>query len=514
MDRPETVLKLTGITKQFPGVRALDQVDLELFQGEVHGLVGENGAGKSTLMKILSGVYQPDAGEILLKDEPVSFRNPHEAQEAGISIIFQEFSLIRNFDVTENVFLNREPTRFLGHLDKRAARVRARARLEELGIDLDVDTRIEELTVVQQQVVEIVKALSVTASVLIMDEPSAALTDKELQKLFEIIRNLKARGVTVIYISHMLDEIFEIADRVTVLKDGRVMGTRQREGLTKDELIPMMVGRKIEDYFPDLPIRAASLPEGPWLLEVRNLSKGEKLKDVSLTLRAGEILGIAGMVGAGRNLLARCILGIERPDGGQILLRGKVREIRSIHDAIGFGLGYITDDRKSLGILGPMSVEENVTIASLARYLRLGFLRRRQEAEDTRAQVRLLNIKTPGITQSVENLSGGNQQKVLISRWLLREPEIFVFSEPTRGIDVGAKAEIYRIMREVVSTGKSIIMISSELPEVIGMSDRILVVRGGRVEGTIDQHEQRATEEQIMSLAVGHSYSIHGGGGR
>ena len=518
MDRAEPtakpVLELTGITKEFPGVRALDNVDLELLKGEVHGLVGENGAGKSTLMKILSGVYQPDSGEILLKGESVCFRNPHEAQDAGISIIFQEFSLIRNFDVADNVFLNREPTRFFGHLDKRAARARTRELLQELGIELDVDTKIEELSVVQQQVVEIVKALSVTASVLIMDEPSAALTDRELGKLFEIIRSLKARGVTVIYISHMLDEIFEIADRVTVLKDGKVMGTRPREGLTKDELIPMMVGRKIEDYFPGLSPSPPGDGERPMLLEVRNLSKGDRLKDVSLSLYAGEILGVAGMVGSGRNLLARCILGIERHDGGEIHLRGRAREIRSIYDAIASGFGYITDDRKNLGILGPMSVKENVTIASLMRYLRFGFLRRRQEAEDTRAQVDLLNIRTPGITQEVENLSGGNQQKVLISRWLLREPEIFVFSEPTRGIDVGAKAEIYRIMREVVSAGKSIIMISSELPEIIGMSDRILVMRSGRIEGTIDQHEARATEEQIMSLAVGHTFSLHGGSGR
>ncbi|MBN1834531.1 MAG: sugar ABC transporter ATP-binding protein [Spirochaetales bacterium] len=511
MERSAAVLTLSGITKNFPGVKALDDVNLDLYKGEVHGLVGENGAGKSTLMKILSGVYQPDAGQIVLNGEAVSFRNPHEAQDAGISIIFQEFSLIRTFDVTDNVFLNREPTRVLGHLDKRAARTKARQLLEELGIELDVDTKIEELSVVQQQVVEIVKALSVTASVLIMDEPSAALTDRELKKLFEIIRNLKARGVTVIYISHMLDEIFEIADRVTVLKDGKVMGTREREGLTKDELIPMMVGRKIEDYFPGLSPSPPGDGDRHVLLEVRNLSKGERLKDVSFTLYAGEILGMAGMVGAGRNFLARCILGLEKHEGGEIRLRGRAREIRSIHDAISSGFGYITDDRKNLGILGPMSVKENVTIAHLPHYLHLGFLRRKQEAEDTRAQVELLNIRTPGIAQAVENLSGGNQQKVLISRWLLREPEIFVFSEPTRGIDVGAKAEIYRIMRQVVSTGKSILMISSELPEIIGMSDRILVMRSGRIEGTIDQHEHRATEEQIMSLAVGHAFSLRNG---
>ena len=514
MEEMQTVLTLSGITKLFPGVKALDNVDLELFKGEVHGLVGENGAGKSTLMKILSGVYPPEAGRILLNGSPVVFRNPHEAQGAGISIIFQEFSLIRSFDVTENVFLNREPAGLLGHLDKRSARARTRALLRELDIDLDVDTKIEALSVVQQQVVEIVKALSVTASVLIMDEPSAALTDRELARLFDIIRSLKARGVTVIYISHMLDEVFEIADRVTVLKDGRVMATRLREGLTKDQLIPLMVGRRIEHYFPELAPTPAASSGRPPVLEVNDLSSKGRLTDISFSLYAGEILGVAGMVGSGRNRLARSILGIEPHDGGEIHRRGRVREIRSIHDAIASGFGYITDDRKNLGILGPMTVKENLTIASLGRYLRFGFLRRRQESDDARRQVERLDIKTPGISQEIEHLSGGNQQKVLIARWLLREPEIFVFSEPTRGIDVGAKAEIYRIMREVVSAGKAIIMISSELPEIIGMSDRILVMRNGCIEGVIDQHERRATEEEIMSLAVGHTYSIPARGGR
>jgi len=362
---------------------------------------------------------------------------------------------------------------------------------------------------VQQQVVEIVKALSVTASVLIMDEPSAALTDKELRKLFEIIRTLTAKGVTVIYISHMLEEVFEIADRVTVLKDGKVMGTKPSRELTREDLVRMMVGRTIEDYFPPL-----ARERGGVLLEVRGLSRGGSLEDVSLQLHAGEILGIAGMVGSGRNLLARCLLGLERCDTGEIVIKGRSRPLRSFHDAMGAGFGYITDDRKALGILGPMSVQENVTIASLGSYLSLGFLNRRREKADSRRQVDALGIRATGIGQTVQTLSGGNQQKVLIARWLLREPDVFVISEPTRGIDVGAKAEIYRIMREVTAAGKAILMISSELPEVIGMSDRILVMRAGRMEGVIDQHPGRATEEQIMSLAVGHEYSIHQGDAR
>jgi len=507
VERADAVLKLSHITKRFPGVTALDDVSLELARAEVHALVGENGAGKSTLMKILSGVYRQDGGSVELNGAPVAFRTPHEAQAAGISIIFQEFSLIRTFDVTDNVFLNREPTRLLGHLDKRAARQKTRALLAEIGIELDVDRRVDTLSVVEQQIVEIAKALSVTASVLIMDEPSAALTDKELRKLFDIIRTLKSRGVTVIYISHMLDEVFEIADRVTVLKDGKVVGTRRADELSRDELIRMMVGRTIEDYFPPL-----SSQRGPVLLEARNLGTGGRLSGITFQLHAGEILGIAGMVGSGRNLLARTLLGLEPVDTGELLVKGRLRRFRGIADAMAAGLGYISDDRKAEGILGPMKLAENITIASLPAYLGLGFLRLRREASDARAEVERLSIRATGIGQPVETLSGGNQQKVLLSRWLLRKPDIFVISEPTRGIDVGAKAEIYRILRQATAAGKAVIMISSELPEVIGMSDRVLVMRAGTIQGTVDQHKRPATEEQLMSLAVGHEFSMEGAG--
>jgi ribose transport system ATP-binding protein len=506
MQATETVLRLEGITKAFPGVTALDDVSLEFRRGEVHGLVGENGAGKSTLMKILSGVYHADAGRIVLDGREAHFRSPHEAQQSGISIIFQEFSLVRAFTVAENVFLNREPTTVLGHLDRRAARERTRGLLAEIGIEMDPDAKVEDLSVVQQQVVEIVKALSVTARVLIMDEPSAALTDKELRKLFQIIRALAARGVTVIYISHMLEEVFEIADRVTVLKDGKVVGTRPARELSRDDLVRMMVGRTIEDYFPGL-----GGEPGPVLLDVRGLSRKGSLSDITFQLRAGEILGVAGMVGSGRNLLARCILGLDRHDAGEVTVKGG-RPPRDFHAAMAAGFGYITDDRKAQGILGPLSIQENVTIANLPSYLSLGFIRRGREKADARRQVEALSIRATGIGQAVETLSGGNQQKVLIARWLLRQPDVFVISEPTRGIDVGAKAEIYRIMREVTAAGKAILMISSELPEVIGMSDRIMVMRAGRVEGILDQHSGRATEEQVMSLAVGHAYSIHAAG--
>ncbi|WP_455383637.1 sugar ABC transporter ATP-binding protein, partial [Salinispira pacifica] len=439
MNPSDTILRLAGISKSFPGVTALDGVTLEVHRGEVHGLVGENGAGKSTLMKILSGVYRPDEGEILLDGAAVHFRSPQEAQAGGISIIFQEFSLIRNFDVTDNVFLNREQVRLFGHLDKRRARTRTRELLETIGIELDVDAQVATLSVVEQQVVEIVKALSVDARILIMDEPSAALTDHELKKLFAIIRGLKARGVTVIYISHMLEEIFAVADRVTVMKDGQVVATAPASTLTKDSLVRMMVGREIGDYFPPLGGR----PGSP-ILDVRGLSKDSRLHDISFEIREGEIVGLAGMVGSGRNLLARCVLGIDQFDAGTVSCRGTPARFRGMKEAMKSGLGYVSDDRKALGILAPMSVVENSTIADLPGFTKFGFLRRAYEESRTREQIERLRIRTSGGHQIMETLSGGNQQKVLLSRWLIRDPDLLVISEPTRGVDVGAKAEIYR----------------------------------------------------------------------
>jgi ABC-type sugar transport system ATPase subunit len=501
------ILEFHEITKEFPGVKALDRVSFSCRYGEVHGLVGENGAGKSTLMKILSGVYQPTGGHIIYKDQKLVLKNPHHAQMCGISIIFQEFSLIKNFDVTDNVFLNREPVNNVGHLNRKEARRKTTDLLKEIGFELDINKPISALSVVQQQVVEIVKALSVTASVVIMDEPSAALTDKELRKLFDIIRTLKQKGVTIIYISHMLEEIFEIADCVSVLKDGQLMGTKNIEETDKDELIRMMVGREIENYFPPRPARNSHV-----LMNVERLNKKGVLVDIGFKLHQGEILGLAGMAGSGRTMLAKCLLGIEPADTCSLQINGQRKEIRSIHQAIDCGIGYLPADRKNLGIIGPMDVRENMTLANLRRYLAKLFILKKQEANDVKEQIALLNIKTSGIMQRVENLSGGNQQKVIISRWLLKNPQIFIFAEPTRGIDVGAKAEIYRIMREVANGGRGIIMISSDLPEVIGMSDRILVMRSGRIEGCIDQHEKTATEEEIMSLAVGHQYALYNRG--
>lgn len=510
----KNILELQHITKTFPGVKALTDVTCDFRYGEVHALAGENGAGKSTLMKILAGVHQPTSGEIVYRGKPTTFRNPYDAQLAGMSIIFQEFSLIRNFDVVDNVFLNREPTRTFGHLDKGEARRRTQQLLAELEIDLDIDKKISELSVVQQQVVEIVKALSVDANVLIMDEPSATLTDKELRKLFEIIAMLREKGVCIIYISHRMEELFEIADRVSVLKDGRYMGTRDISATTEEELISLMVGRKLEDYFPEFGQRQDSV-----LLEVRNLSKQNRLHDINFTLHPGEVLGISGMGGSGRTLLVQCLLGVVEKDSGEIFINGERKEIVSIRDAIRYGLGYIPEDRKALGIflsmLSSLSVKDNMNLSNLDEYLEHGLINKKKELTRTREQVELLRIKISSVNQLIGELSGGNQQKVIIARWLLKSPNIYIFDEPTRGIDVGAKAEIYKIMRDLTQQGNAVIMISSELPEVLGMSDRILVLREGRVAAILDQHEQRATEEEIMSMIVGHAYSLrdeHEGG--
>ena len=499
----KNILEFRSITKEFPGVKALDNISLSFRYGEVHALCGENGAGKSTLMKILSGVYQPTSGELIYKGQKKIFKNPHQAQLDGISIIFQEFSLIRNFDVVDNVFINREPSNKLGHINRKEAKRLTEALLKELDIELDVHAKVGNLTVVQQQVVEIVKALSVDANILIMDEPSAALTDKEVRKLFDIIRMLKAKGVTVIYISHMLEEIFEICDRVTVIKDGQYIGTKDTNDTDKEGLIRMMVGRDIEDYFPALPAKQEKA-----IMQVKNLNKGKKLTDINFELFKGEVLGVAGMVGSGRTILAQCLLGIEEIDSGEIIINNQKQHITSTSHAMDCGLGYLPADRKNLGILGSMTVKENMTIANLKSYLTSGFLKKKEEIEDAEAQTQLLNIKTPTIEHSIGNLSGGNQQKVIISRWLLKKPNIYIFSEPTRGIDVGAKAEIYKIIRDVANGGNAVVMISSELPEIIGMSDRIMVMNEGVIEGFIDQHTKPATEEEILSMAVGHEYVL------
>ncbi len=502
----EYVLEFRKISKDFPGVKALADVSMSFKPGEVHALVGENGAGKSTLMKILSGVYQPSAGEIFYKDEKLVLQNPHHAQTAGISIIFQEFSLINTLDVTENVFLNREPRTRLGLFDKKKAAAMTRELLDSIGIEIDISAKVRDLSVIEQQTVEIIKALSIDADIIIMDEPSAALSDKELTKLFGIINKLREDGKTVIYISHMLEEVFSIADRVTVLKDGRVMATENVCDLNKDQLVRLMVGREIGDIYPEL-----SGNIGAVVMEAEGLSSG-KLRGVSMDLREGEILGIAGIAGAGRSALVETILGMNPLTSGSLRFKGKPAVFRNIRQAIEAGFCYIHSDRKNKGIIAPESISVNTTITNLGEYTGRWLIKRNEETRVTKQQVELLGTKVANLNQKIEDLSGGNQQKVLISRALLKKPDIYVINEPTRGIDVGAKHEIYRIMRDLTAQGKSIIMVSSELPEVIGMSDRILVMNQGFSAGILDQHKKTYTEEEILSLAVGHEYQLPAGG--
>ncbi len=499
------LLEFKKICKTFPGVKALKQVDMSFRKGEVHALVGENGAGKSTLMKILSGVYQPTSGEIFFKGQKVIIKNPHEAQLLGVSIIFQEFSLIKHLDVVANVFLNREPETLMGFKDQAIALKKTKELFASMGVEIDVRRKISELSVVEQQLVEIAKALSVTAQVLIMDEPSAPLTDKELKKLFEIIRTLKQQGVTIIYISHMLEEVFEICDRVTVIKDGEVTHTAEVQDMTKDLLVKKMVGRDIDDIYPQLGTSKAE----DVLLKVDGLSCKDKIQDVSFELRQGEILGLAGMVGSGRTEIVKSLIGLNPKDGGNIYFEGREVTNNTVSAAISNGFYYIPSDRKNEGIIANMSIMENTTIASLKEHLKNGIINRKSERLFASKENKRLKTKTASLDEQIKNLSGGNQQKVLLARALLTKPKVFCIVEPTRGIDVGAKHEIYKILRDLCNAGSSVIMVSSELPEIIGMSDRILVMKQGEVAGIIDQAAGRATEEQVLSLAVGHEYSLH-----
>jgi ribose transport system ATP-binding protein len=487
------LLEMRGITKRFPGVTALDGVDFELERGEVHVILGENGAGKSTLIKMLSGAYQPDEGEILFEGEPVRIHSAAVAQGLVISTIYQEFNLVPQLTVAENVFLGRQPRR-LGIVDRRRMREQARRLLERIRVRVDPDAPVSALGVAQRQMVEIAKALSLEARVLIMDEPTASLSGQEVQRLFEIVRGLKQEEVGVIFISHHLEEVTEIGDRVTVLRDGKLVG---QVPATTDhsELVRMMVGRSIEDQFP------RRRPEiGDVLLEVRDLSREGVLEDVSLRVRAGEVVGIAGIVGAGRTELARAIFGVDPVDSGEVWVEGRRMERFDPREAKHRGIGFATEDRQGQGIVPPLSVAENLALASLERYTRAGLLNRREERSQAEKMIEDLNIRTPGPDQEVRYLSGGNQQKVVIGKWLLADSRVLIMDEPTRGIDVGAKVEIYELMNELTEQGAGILMISSDLPEVLGMSDRILVMAGGRITGELSGEE--ATQERVMTLAT------------
>lgn len=494
----ETFLQMSHITKRFPGVLALSNVDFALRKGEVHALLGENGAGKSTLMKILSGVYQPDEGDIIFEGQPVSFANPLSAQSAGITIIHQEFNLFPELTVEENIFIGREFCKNnRWRLDEKQQRQAAIDILQKLNLNISPETLVADLTVAQQQMVEIAKAISVNAKILIMDEPTAALTETEIDSLFQVTRLLKEQGTGIVYISHRLEELALIADRATVMRDGQFIATVDYDAVKISDLIAMMVGRDLGNIYP----RRGPLAQRKPVLEVSGLTRNGVLNNIDFTLYQGEILGFAGLMGAGRTELARAIFGADPIDDGTLKLNGKVTVIKDIPDAIQQGISYLTEDRKKEGLALGLSVERNIMLGNYPEYSdRYGNVDSKRCQKTSEEQVKALRIKTPHLEQAALNLSGGNQQKIIIARWVCKDTDILIFDEPTRGIDVGAKLEIYELMNRLVAKGKSIIMISSELPEVLGMCDRILVMRNGRITGELASDD--ATQEKIMQYAT------------
>jgi ribose transport system ATP-binding protein len=488
------LLEMKGIGKSFPGVRALQDVSLAVREGQVHALLGENGAGKSTLIKILSGAYSGDEGEILYEGKPVQIRGPEDAQALGISTIYQEFNLARNLTVAENIFLGHLPRKGI-RVDWDVARRRAREILDRLGASIRVDAVVANLSVAEQQLVEISKSLNRKTRVLIMDEPSAVLGEDDLERLFQVVRSLTAQGIGIIYISHRMKEIFELADEVTVLKDGRYVGTRRVADVTMDELVRLMIGRDLKDVYPK---RAPKL--GEVLLEVKNLRRHQLVHDVSFQLRAGEIVGFSGITGSGRTEVMRAVFGADA-HSAEMQVSGKPYKARSPKDAIRHGIALLTEDRKSQGLFLKQDVTLNTTISGMKQYTRGGVIQRARENAQVQKMIRDLRIKTPSASFIVVNMSGGNQQKVVLGRWLSVGTRILIMDEPTRGIDVGSKAEIYQIMDELTKRGVGIIMISSELPEVLGMSDRIMVMSQGTIVAELSR--EQASEEAIMKHAVG-----------
>lgn len=496
MEQGDIILRFDRITKRFPGVLALDNVSFEIRKGEVHALVGENGAGKSTLIKIVTGVYQKASGEIFLEGKPVSFSNPHEALKNGVAAIYQEFNLIPALTVAENIFMGHHFTRKGFLVDWGKIREEAQKLMAFLDVDIDVDVKVRDLGVAKKQVVEIAKALSLNARVLIMDEPTATLAQKEIEGLFRIIRFLKQQGVTVIYISHRLEEIFEICDRVTVLRDGRYVGTKPIQDVKIEEIIRMMVGREVVEKFPRVTYHV-----GEEILRVENLTRHGVLENISFSVRKGEILGIAGMVGSGRTELLRAIYGLDPIDKGEIYVRGKKVQIRSPLEAINHGIALLPEERKTQGLVLLLSVLDNLGLPLLSSLSRRGFVDDLRLEQIAQEMIEHMNIKTPSLFQKTMYLSGGNQQKVVLGKWFAKKCDIYLFDEPTRGIDVGAKIEIYHLMNKLIEQGSTIVMVSSELPEILAMSDRILVMREGKVMGMLQREE--ATQEAILHLALG-----------
>ncbi len=497
-EEQKLLLRMEGIYKSFPGVQALSDARFELRYGEVHALVGENGAGKSTLMKILGGIYSKDAGKVTLEGRDVEITSPRMAQHLGISIIHQELNLMPHLTVAQNIFIGREPrSKVSFFVDDKTTNEKALKLFEMLNLRLDPNTKVADLTVAKQQVVEIAKALSFHAKILVMDEPTAALTDTEIEELFTIIRQLRGNGVGVVHISHRLEELRLISDRVTVMRDGKYVSTLKTNEAKIDQIISLMVGRTIYESAPELPEN----PAQEVVLEVRNLNRGRVLRDVSFDLKRGEILGFAGLIGAGRTEVARAIFGADTHESGEIFIKGKRVHIKSPRDAVRHGIGYLSEDRKRYGLALALDVKENVALAAMRKFLKaLGWVDYKKAAERGREMTTILNIKTPSLEQKVKFLSGGNQQKVVIGKWLTADTEILIFDEPTRGIDVGAKSEIYKLLNDLAHQGKAIIMISSELPEILRMSHRVVVMCEGRVTGVLSVNE--ATQENIMKYAT------------
>ncbi len=497
MDANGTILTMEHITKEFTGVKALKDANLDLYAGEVHALVGENGAGKSTLMKILTGIHQKDSGTITYMGKELILKNPKEAQEAGIIIVHQELNMMNHLSVSENIFIGREEKKFGFWLDDKALNLKSDKLFQKLGISINPKEMIGNLTVGKQQMVEIAKAISYHAKIIIFDEPTAALTEAEINELFRMIEELKKNGVGMIYISHRMNEIEKITDRVTVMRDGEYVGTVNTRDTNKDEIINMMVGRVI---YETPKTKSTVKEDAPVVLKAENITMLPSVKNAGFSLKKGEILGFAGLMGAGRTELARAIFGADKMDSGTVFIHGKRVEINSPIDAVKNGIGYLSEDRKRYGVAVDLSVSENSVMTALSKFSDFGFVDANSVNKSAKEYCEKLKTKTPTVHQLVRNLSGGNQQKVVIAKWLIQNSDILIFDEPTRGIDVGAKSEIYTLMNELAQMGKSIIMISSELTEILRLSDRIIVMCEGRITGELDIGD--ANQEEIMRLAT------------
>ena len=492
------MLRMEGVSKIFPGVKALDNVDITAYGGEVTALMGENGAGKSTLMKILSGVYQKDTGKIFIDGQEAHIKGIKSAEEYGVTIIHQEMSVLNNLTVAENIFLGNEKySKVTGKINKKELIERSKLFLNQIGSNINPNMLVSDLNLGEKQMVEIAKALTKNARVIIMDEPTTALTEVETKSLFKVIDNLKKKGIAIIYISHRMEEIFSICDRVEVLRDGKYAGNALVKGIDNDKLISMMVGRKIEDQFPYREVKV-----GKEILELEKLNSNVGIKDISFNVKEGEILGIAGLMGSGRTEVAKTIFGEYKKTSGTIKIKGKEIHIKNIQEAINNGICYLSEDRKKEGCILWLSVAENMILSNLKKYEGKSMAIDKNKAiKDIDYYIEKIKIKTPNREQIMKNLSGGNQQKVILAKWLMLSPEVLIIDEPTRGIDVGAKKEIYELLNELKASGKAIIMISSDLPEVLGISDRILVMSEGRISGELKREE--ASQENIMKLAVG-----------